>query len=366
MGQPVSHTASSPVLIGSIWLLLVLAVLLASACATAQSRIIDEPPATAEPAELAGIELDLVACRAALPMAVDLPDTVKRLETLIARPTSDAPYQARVLALSAEAALLAGDRKTAARRVSQARASHPGDELAAIVGARLASSATERLAIIEQALILADETCRLRAELGLVLLEIGRYREAVAAFDSALPFLPEEYAMLYASGKDRAWALRAAADSIAAGIRVLLTRDILPMAGMAIIAQNETAALVHITGDSEWAPGVLFERLKAAGYYSDPGTDLRDATTRRDAALFLWQLMARGDARLLFRYTVRYADAGTSPVPDVPYGARCFDAVLGVVEEDVMPLVDGRHFRPDEPVNGLDFYGWLHTAAAWR
>lgn len=340
-----------------------------SSCATIQRDVLYDAPgaadAQASATELRAIELDLVRSRA-VPGSVDVAAERRRLAELLAVPSSDAMRQARILALSAEAALQAGERQTAARRLDESRAAYGGDEIASIVASRLAKTPDERLAILQKAIAVADEAYRIKAELGSVLLAAGKPREALAAFDAALPFLDEAYTTLYGEQRQKAWALRDSGPTLDSGISVYMTRSPIPLVGMAAVAQAESNALDRITGGASWAPGVLFERLRAAGWYVNTGAQPGAAATRKDAALFLWMLMARGDRRMAIRYTERYAAKATSPVPDVPYDSPYFDAVLGVVEEGIMTLVDGRNFDPDIPVTGLDFYGWLLAAAAWR
>ena len=55
------------------------------------------------------------------------------------------------------------------------------------------------------------------------------------------------------------------------------------------------------------------------------------------------------DQKLLTRYRLKYA---SSPVPDVPVDAPWFDAVLGVVEREIMDLPDGVNFKPDAGHDG--------------
>lgn len=341
------------------------AALALSACATVQRDVLYESSPEAEPLELASIEAELARNRA-VPGAADPRELGRRLEALTAVPSSDSRRAARLYALAAEAALQAGDRGAAARLIERSKAAYGGDELAAVVASRLAGDLAGRRASLEGALSLADEGDRLRAELGSVLLSQGLYREALAAFDAALPRLGDDYRLLYGDERERAYALRDAAAEAPGGARERLGRQAIRLEEMADLAQAETNALDRITGGESWAAGILFERLKAAGWYLDAGAQGKAPATRKDAAAFLWALMARGDQRMAGRYSARYASRATSPVPDVAYGAPYFDAVLGVVEEGVMPLADGRSFDPDGPASGLDFYGWLLAADAWR
>jgi len=340
-----------------------------SSCATIQRDVLYDAPAASDiqagAAELKTIELDLVRSRA-VPGSVDVAVARRRLTELLAVPSGDATRTARILALSAEAALQAGEKQTASKRLDESRAAYGGDEIASVVASRLAKTADERLAMLQKAGAVADEGYRIKAELGSVLLAAGKPREALASFDASLPFLDEAYTTLYGEERDKAWALRDSGATLDAGIAAYLNREPIPLVGMAAVAQAESNALDRITGGASWAPGVLFERLRAAGWYVNTGAQPGSAAARKDAALFLWMLMTRGDRRMAVRYTERYAARATSPVPDVPYGSPYFDAVLGVVEEGIMSLVDGRNFDPDSPATGLDYYGWLLAAAAWR
>jgi len=340
------------------------ALLALSSCATIQRDVLYDAPAGEQPAELAEMETELALLRAK-PDAAALQSLRDRLDKLAAAPSSDTARSARLLSLSAEAALQAGEKSAAAKLLERSQAAYGGDELAAVVSSRLAQTPEARLAVLERAAPLADDGARIRAELGSAMLALGRYREALAAFDAALPRLGPEYGRLYGEDRERAYALRDSESAPSAGAASSLTKNTITMLGMTTVAQSETNALDRVTGGAPWAPGVLFDRLKASGWYADAGAEARAPASRKDAALFLWAMMARGDVRVSSRYTTRYASRGQSPVPDVPYGSPYFDAVLGVVEEGVMSLVDGRNFDPDAPATGLDFYGWLLLAADW-
>ena len=62
------------------------------------------------------------------------------------------------------------------------------------------------------------------------------------------------------------------------------------------------------------------------------------------------------DPSLLTRYRQRYS---FSPVPDVAVEEPWFDAVLGVVEREIMDLPDGINFQPDGEVSGLEYLSIL-------
>ena len=51
---------------------------------------------------------------------------------------------------------------------------------------------------------------------------------------------------------------------------------------------------------------------------------------------------------------------------DVELEGVYFDSILGVIDEDIIPLIDGKRFNPDGAVSGFDFYSWLKKTAAIR
>ena len=292
-------------------------------------------------------------------------DTLRaRLTEAGARPVLERPWSARLAALSGRAALLAQDRPAAERELRRALSLNPADEVARVLETRLERNPDKRKALVETALGAAETQARLRAELGRILLSEGRYAEALAAFDASLPFLPEPYEQAYGAERRRALALR---DASAPPGRTLISDRPASLQDLAALVQAESSLVDFLTGGKNWAPGILFERLRSGGFYPDPAAPGTSPARRGDAAYLLWRLAAnrKNDRSLLTRYTDRYRSRQNpaSPVPDVPLDAPWFDSVLGCVEREIMELVDGRNFRPLDPVSALDFYRWLRRAA---
>jgi len=340
-------------------------LLLATGCASIQTdiRYDTEPGLSSE--ELLTIEIQLVALRTQ-PNQELLANYRSRLQELRRVPGSDPLYRARLEALSAEAFLLAGNRREAEARMREGKNQYAGDEIVLLVEARLQADIASRLRMLEQAIRSADSSLRLRAELGSTLLAAGRYREALAAFDSALPKLPEEYSLLFQVERDKAWALRDASMSVQAASASYLTPQPISLIGMLVVVQQESSLMEWFTGGANWSPGVVFERGKAARWFADESLQADSPATRKDVALLLWNLLARGQNQMLKRYSTRYAARASSPVPDVEFGSAWFDAVLGLVEENIMTLPDGRNFRPNDTVSGLDFFGFMTNAVKFR
>lgn len=336
---------------------------LLASCATVQRDLTVERLPEDGYAVLDSHERDLVLLEAQ-PDRAALDALRSRLAETGARPVLERTWSARLAALAGRAALLAQDRPVADRELRKALSLNPADEVARVLEVRLERNADKRKALLEEALKTAETQVRLRAELGRILLAEGRYAEALAAFDASLPFLPEPYEAVYGAERRRALALRDA--SAPAGSALLSDRPV-SLQDLAALVQAESSLVDFLTGGKDWAPGILFERLRAGGFYPDPAAPGTAAARRGEAAFLLWHLAAnrRNDRSLLRRYSDRYRARPNpaSPVPDVPLEAPWFDSVLGCVEREIMELPDGRNFRPLDPVSGLEFYRWLRRAA---
>ena len=298
-------------------------------------------------------------------------DQLKRIQTdidaFLREPSTDSSYLARLYALSADVALLQRHSNEARKRLAAAKQHNEYDEYVQLVSARLIANHEKRRGYLEERLVQNPSYYRLQAELGGVYFEAKDYRNALAAFDAALSFLPQEYQQLY--GEQRAQSLqRYTLDSasLRKSTESILQANPLSLVEMATLTQDSTNALDFITGASEWKPPMLAEYLQQSGWYHPDRDVLKDPTSKKDAALFLWRLLVGNDEARLKKYTRYYSNKRRLPIPDVMMDGIYFDAIIGTVEEDVVPLADGKTFEPDKPVSGMEFYRWLLKADALR
>ena len=298
-------------------------------------------------------------------------DQLKRIqmdiEAFLREPSTDSSYLARLYALSADVALLQRRSNEARKRLAAAKQHNEYDEYAQLVSARLIANQEKRRAYLEERLVQNPSYYRLQAELGGLYFAAKDYRNALAAFDAALSFLPQEYQQLY--GEQRAQSVQLYTLDGAAtrkSSETILQANPLSLVEMATLTQNSTNAFDFITGASEWKPPMLAEYLQQSGWYHPDRDVLKDPTSKKDAALFLWRLLVGKDEARLKKYTRYYTNKRRLPIPDVMMDGVYFDAIIGTVEEDVVPLTDGKNFEPDKPVSGMEFYRWLLKADALR
>jgi hypothetical protein len=334
--------------------------LAAAGCRTLPADRVAQSATEEETAALRAFDLRLLDLKLA-PDAARLSALQAELDRAAARPGWGRLAQARVQALRAEAALQAGDRPAAKSLAEAAARLSDAVEGLWLVRAELEPNAARRLAILETGLARAEPKGRLFCERGRELLQAGLYAEAAQDLDEGLRGLDPAYRALYGADRDRALSLAQLAREV--GNAAALTRPEtlagpLTQGDMVERAFRETRLLSSLSSNPNPAYASALPALRAAGLLLEPAAAPGAPAPRKTVAFFLWGLIARTehDPQLLTRYRQKYS---FSPVPDVGVEEPWFDAVLGVVEREVMDLPDGVNFRPEEAVSGLEYLSIL-------
>ena len=311
----------------------------------------------------------------------ELASARRQVSELESRPIVDKEYRARLAAWSGRLFLLEGSRSEAARKLAASREALPGDIQAAVLASRLEGDGAKRLALIDEALKreAADAGGELYIERARTFLDMGHYRDAVAAFDTALPRLPLMYTETYKQSRDKAWDMRSVQPGAGAAER-LAQLDTLSWQDAIELTKSETGLLTFLTAGRDWPAAEIFTRLRERGFIPmDQNVNnqelignplLGDTMTRAGAAWYLWHLVAenRADKSLLERYSIRYKAVRNprSPIPDVPLWSAFFNVVCGSVEWEIMNLPDGKNFQPGGMVRGTAFLAMLAKATSSR
>ena len=315
---------------------------------------------------LADIEAALVMQRGA-PNTERLGHIRAEINALLQAPSTDSSYLARLYAFTADAALLLRQPSEARTQLALAKRYSEYDEYVQLVTARLIAEPEKRLAYLEERITQEPAAYRLKAEEGSLFFAAKDYRNALAAFDASLSFLPDAYQQYYRPQREQCVQLYTVnSASVTESSEKILQANPISLVEMAALTQDSTNALDFITGTAAWRPPLLAKTLQQAGWYHPDRDVLKDSASKKDAALFLWRLIIGSDEQRLTQYTRYYTNKRRLPIPDVLMDGIYFDAIVGSVEEDVVPLADGKHFEPDTPVSGLEFYRWLLKADAIR
>ena len=271
-------------------------------------------------------------------------------------------YQARVAGLQGQAALLAGEPSAARRFADAAARLSETEEGGWLVRAALEPDPGRRLALIEAGLSKSDRRSRLLCERGEELLRGSRYAEAAQDLDEGLRGLDDRYRALYGADRDRALTLAQALRDSGSSAPALSSEALTgPLTVRAMV--ERAFAETHLLGAFSAQPAPSFESVRpslaAGGLLLQPDAAPSSFCTRKDVAYFLWGIVlhAERNPRLAGMYRQKFA---SSPVPDVPADSPWFEAVLGVVEREIMDLPDGVRFEPDGPVTGVEYLKMLN------
>ncbi len=324
--------------------------------------------------ELSEMEESLVALRLRVQENGGRPDSTASAELEALRKHGDnlalgkslnRQYSARLEALRGLEAWISGDKRRAGRHLEAANQVWELDELSMLLEALLIEDDTAKLAFLEDRLTAVEGLLRLQSEQANVLFSMGRFGEAVAAWDSVLPKLPESYQMLFSDQREKAWALKNSDSGIGGQSVSLISDGPLPISGMVEVTRLESDLLTGIDDGRDVDKNRLFEFLVDAGYLLSP-VQAEANTRRRDAAYFLWQLLVRkeNDPAMVNRFSTRFAGR-RSPVPDLEVNHPWFDAALGCVQTEVMSLPDGLNFYPNDLATGIEFIAWLEAVKAY-
>jgi tetratricopeptide (TPR) repeat protein len=301
----------------------------------------------------------------------------RRIDELERKPVQDAEYKAQLAAWSGRLFLLEDRTAGAEKQLKLSAQLFPGNVQARVLEIRLEKDAERRLAAADRYLEI-EALGELYIERGRALLELKRYQEAAAAFDTAFVGLAEVYREVYGPSRTLSWELR---DAVNMGndTAELAQRSTLSWRDLIELTQNETGLFRFLTAGRIWSAEDIFDRLLDRAFIP-PAQDvnltewpagkkplINETVSRSGAAWYLWHLFAenRADRSLLTRYSSRYAlrTGALSPVSDIPLKSLYFDSVLGCVEREIMSLPDGDNFVPNENIRGAAFLSMLRKTA---
>jgi tetratricopeptide (TPR) repeat protein len=298
----------------------------------------------------------------------------RRITALEKNPLPDTRYGALLAALSGRLFILEGKQADAQKKLRDSQSLSPGNIQAVVLSLRLEKDVQRRLVMIDRELGV-EAAGELQIERGRALMEVRRYREAAAAFDTAFSMdLKEVYRDTYRAARDRAWELRDAEAGTASKTQAIVEKDGLTWTDVIELTRGETELLRFLTAGRDWPTPEIFDRLLERSFIPFtqdvtvkdwPSAKPRagEQVTRSGAAWYIWRLYAdrRADRSLLTKYSAGYAarPGSQSPVADLPLLSPFFDSVLGCVETELMSLPDGRNFRGAEKVRGAEMLSIL-------
>ncbi|MDR0601952.1 MAG: hypothetical protein LBG42_06175 [Treponema sp.] len=297
-----------------------------------------------------------------------------RIGELEKKSLPDTGYGALLAAFSGRLFILEGKQGDAQKKLRDSLSLSPGNIQATVLSLRLEKDVQKRLAMVDRELGV-EAAGELQIERGRALMEVRRYREAAAAFDTAFSMeLNPVYRDTYRAARDRAWELRDAEAGMGSKTQAIVEQDGVTWMDLIELTRGETELLRFLTAGRDWPAPEIFNRLLERSFI--PFTQdvtvnewpavkpkSNEQVTRSGAAYYIWRLYAenRADRGLLTRYSAGYAarPGFRSPVADLPLLSPFFDSVLGCVETELMSLPDGRNFSPTQKVRGAEMLAVL-------
>ena len=294
----------------------------------------------------------------------------------------DRNFEGRVAAWSGRLFLIEGKSKDAAAQLKKAESLYPGSVEGRVLAIRLENDLEKRRELCEASLNEArggsffGRLHEFNIELARVELEQKNYREAAAAFDSALPHLSPVYRSTYSDNRNTAWQLRNLEPGTSPKTAEISLKKTIDWEDAVELSKNETELLRFLSGGRNLSNAELFKALvdreiiPQAQNIDITNMDvtsfkpaLRDTVIRSGAAWYIWHLLAenRADRNILTRYSSRYPSQ--SPIPDLLRNSAFFDAVLGCIERELMSLPDGKNFNGGGTVDGTEFLMMLKKMA---
>lgn len=279
---------------------------------------------------------------------------------------------ARLQAFQGLALIMEKKNKKAQEIYESAKVLHSGDEYVLLLNARLQKTSENSLEKINEYLMFDTDNPVFLLEKALLLYKAANYSHSVAAFDDAFLGFEKEgkdyYRERYSGFREGAWKYyQSGATGSVSTANVNLDR-------MLQITIENTSLLSDFISDSGNSRNQLMKKLEANGFFSaaydennSKGTSkalVQNATINRFlCARYLWNLFVygKGNASLRNAYSKRYSKRvdAVSPVGDIEISDDDFDAVIGVVERDIMHLEDGKNFNGNKLVTELDFAGYV-------
>lgn len=284
--------------------------------------------------------------------------------------------KAHITAIDGLLYLLEGKKKKAENAYMDAKAVTGGDDYVMLLASKLQKTEKDSLSFCDEILSVDANNSIITMAKGVLLYNAGEYDKAVALIDQAFIQFDNQgrnnYRTVYNDFRDKVWTLYSTGISSEKGSEDL-TKE-LSKEDMVFLAYAKSSALTDLTRGTKLNKNQLYNKVFAAGLFNaaKDSENLQNSAAlitdsqsinRLACARFLWNLyvLNKGNPQLASRYTSRYSKIpnAKSPVSDIEIQNLDFDAVLGVVDNEIMNLPDGKNFKPSDKVRILDYLTFL-------
>jgi tetratricopeptide (TPR) repeat protein len=223
-----------------------------------------------------------------------------------------------------------------------------------ILKSALETSDAKKIEVLEAGSKKCEKNSRITLELAGLYSARGDYAKAGAAYDEAFVALVPRYAELYKKSRDTAFRLMTAGENFG-NVTQILMKDELTVGDLLVATGKSTNFLSNTGIDKAGNQKTLFDICVQNGYLPPAVGSPDSPLAKKDAAYFFLAILMyqENNKTLATKYSSVYSRTNKqSPVPDIKVTDYYFDAVLTLVEREILDLPDGIHFYPDKTLGG--------------
>jgi tetratricopeptide (TPR) repeat protein len=283
-----------------------------------------------------------------------------RLNELLAGSIPNKEYKARLLGFQGQVLFYKNDIKALPQAIARIERESAQEARIFILKALLDNDRQKQIYILIEGLDKTDEKGLIALSLAEAYFEADDFRRALARYDEAFTNLDPKYRAYYQKKRDLAFQFM---DRTAIKIetREILAKNELTTADVLLLTLKETRFFETVAQDKNIAPEVLAFRLKEKGFFGKSNPGVKEIMKRRDIAIMLLAILAylENNPKLLEQSSGLHPGEYSSPVPDVLVNDDCYNAVIVLVQREIMDLPDGKNFFPNRSMSGLDYLNVL-------
>ena len=285
---------------------------------------------------------------------------------------------ARLTALKGLLLAMNKNRGEALKCYNEAKSLQSSDRYVHVLAMNLEKSLQDKMNYADNYLKSDAENPLMLLEKSKLLLSSGDYKNAVALMDDAFVIFSKEnlevYNEVYSQLREYAWNLYTISSDSEQKLDNINLNEKVDLNLMVNLTLKNTSLLDNYKSSSNVQTKKMIEILTAEHYFNSPldyyGSNgsfeellQSEYITRRYCARFFWNIFVKneGNQALLTKYSERYKKSSRtkSPIDDIRLENPDFDAILGVVENEIMELPDGKNFLPDESISVMDYLKWV-------
>jgi tetratricopeptide (TPR) repeat protein len=287
----------------------------------------------------------------------DLDTAGLKLKDMIADKAYNKEYEATLYGLAGEIEYLRNNKQGVRTNLIQVEKRSKSVEYFYLLTAFLEDDPAKRIEILEQGAASANSKGKIDLYLAFYYFEANNFVKATACFDDAFDLLPPKYKEYYVKDRELAYQLMKNPLPVI-DIKDLLEKEAVSFSNVIRLTLLQTDFLNHITADKNADPETLLGDLKSHEYIHESIKNTEEVCARKDIAYFLLSIMSymENDPGMKDKYQNQFLENDqSSPVPDVRVSDYYFNAVLVLVESEIMELPNGIHFLPYKTMSGIEF-----------